>query len=84
MEKIKEKLFVIGFGLGLIITGLTSCNKADQQTEIKQERFTNGYNSILDITTDKETGCKYIIINDTGDFKDIEPLLKADGTPDCE
>ena len=66
----------------VVITGLlivTACGSVEAD---KEDRFSGGDSSI-NIKTDKETDCKYIIY--TGYREDsITPLLKKDGTPDCE
>nr|BDD45846.1 hypothetical protein 6 [Bacillaceae bacterium] len=37
----------------------------------------------ISITTDTQTGCRYLIFD--GDRRGgITPLLKSDGTPDCQ
>jgi hypothetical protein len=59
---------------------LSACGTVEAS---KESRFTetDGY---LDITTDKETGCKYLISTEHNFGGGITPLLKSDGTPDCE
>lgn len=49
-----------------------------------EERFSE-YNEDLSITTDKITGCKYIIYSDVHiGAGGITPLMLSDGTQDCE
>jgi uncharacterized protein YceK len=58
-----------------VVLILGACSSANASYK---ERFTNGYDGILNISKDTKTGCKYLIYKD-----EITPLLKADGTPDC-
>lgn len=68
--------------IGLSLISLTACGVAEANQEEKEERFTD-YDNHFMMTTDKETGCKYLIYDwDRG--AGITPLLKQDGTPDCE
>lgn len=66
----------------VVITGLlivTACGSVEAD---KEDRFSR-YDTQLKITVDKETDCKYVIWRDY-QKGGITPLLKKDGTPDCE
>lgn len=63
---------------------LTACATTSTSAE-KESRFTNS-DRYLVITTDKETGCKYLVYREwsgQGMGAGITPLLKSDGTVDC-
>lgn len=63
------------------ISILFSCNTQPTSAS-KEERFSL-YNRGISITTDNETGCKYILTH--GDYGGgITPLMLSDGTQDCE
>lgn len=65
----------------MILTGCSTASTGSQESQDKK-RF-NNYNQDLIITTDNKSGCKYIIFSGYNEGG-ITPLLKADGTPDCE
>ncbi|MGD7047013.1 hypothetical protein FZC83_02095 [Rossellomorea marisflavi] len=47
----------------------------------QKERFSS-HNHMLSVSKDSETGCKYLIL-EWDKRGGITPLLKSDGTPDC-
>jgi hypothetical protein len=63
---------------------LTACGSGVDVKATSKERFTK-YDENINITKDKETGCKYIIIsmNSAGRFG-ITPLLNSQGEPVCD
>lgn len=64
---------------------LVACGSDTTEAE-KEGRFTE-HNEDLSVTTDTETGCKYVILAMTGGnasfAADIEPLMTSDGQQDC-
>lgn len=62
----------------IILLLVSACSSTEASRE---ERFTVN-DKALYITTDKETGCKYLLF-DWNRVGGITPLLKSDGTPDC-
>ncbi len=75
----KKLLIAIG-----VIFILVSCSSTVSEAE-KESRFSNYYD-YLGVTTDKETGCKYIVIykhTAEGVGAGITPLMLPDGTQDC-
>jgi len=68
-----KKVFIGVSSLAL----LTSCSSVAAE-DTKEQRFDNSHVTIM---TDKETECKYIVLNDNGIA--ITPLLTEDGKPDC-
>lgn len=75
-----RKLFII---LSVFIV-LTACGTTSTNAE-KETRFTAN-DRYLFITEDKKTGCKYLVYRELigqGMGAGITPLLKSDGTADC-
>ena len=75
----KKLLIAIG-----VISILVSCSSTVSEAN-KESRFT-AYDNYLTVTTDKETGCKYIVIYNKsidGIGAGITPLMLPDGTQDC-
>lgn len=68
------------FLLAIIAIITTACGTAEAG---KQSRFTNYSGSHMEISEDTVTGCKYLVysISNKGG---ITPLLKSDGTVDCD
>lgn len=56
------------------------------ENKFEGDFFSDGNFNRVYIITDKNTSCKYIIASQfqAGYGTSITPLLKADGTPDCE
>lgn len=79
----RTKLSSIVLVLSLLSIILVGCMGGGRVKEAQAEsRYDRLYNDNLEISTDNETGCKYIAYlgyNRGG----ITPLLKIDGTPDC-
>lgn len=75
MKKVLIVLFISVFA--------TACNTTESGKETSEEdRFTKNSHALY-VTTDKETRCKYLVF-DWSNKGGITPLLKSDGTPDCE
>lgn len=78
----KKGLLLFVMLIGVVV--LSGCAEGINETVIENAvnegkvRFTI-QDSHLKVTKDKETGCKYIMINGSG----ITPLMLADGTQDC-
>ncbi|PAD70591.1 hypothetical protein CHH83_01970 [Bacillus sp. 7586-K] len=64
---------------GLIIMSSVFVLGSCSSVEADDSRFDN---SSLYISSDNETGCKYLIYEGYK-LGGITPLLKSDGTPDC-
>lgn len=67
-------------GCGMVTTG-------DQKAKAEKEELFTYRDEYLSITTDKETGCQYIILRSPSSYGDgvsITPRLKPDGTPYCK
>jgi uncharacterized protein YcfL len=73
-----KKLLLLFLTLGI----LTACNSNNAEATYK-DRFTK-YDEQLEITTDMETGCKYIILFNGVNQAGITPLLTSQGTPYCK
>lgn len=70
--------------LGLVVI-LTACGTASTSAD-REERFTV-YDRYLTITTDKETGCKYIVLDIRDGYAGaggVTPLMLPNGTQDCK
>lgn len=68
-----------------IIFSLSACAAAGGSNvdAEKEARFTE-HDNYLVITTDKETGCRYLIYDDFhSNNGGITPLLNSVGVPDC-
>lgn len=76
----KKTLIVFGVLIALSACGVTSTSAE------KEQRFTQRDND-LTITTDKVTGCKYIIYDSKSGYAGaggITPLMSPDGSQDCD
>jgi hypothetical protein len=80
-EVMNLKRFLTTIGILLL---LTACGSTPTSAE-KESRFTDFDNNLV-ITTDKETGCKYIVFYVAGLDRSagaMTPLLQPNGTPNC-
>lgn len=71
----------IGILLTLLIV-LTACNEIDEEEkeyEGLKQRF--NHEAVKDIITDEETGCKYMLVNNTG--TGVTSLLNEYGETYC-
>jgi len=75
----RKILIILTAFIVLTACGTTSTNAG------KEPRFTNA-DGYLFITEDTKTGCKYLVFRQMGGQSGgagITPLLKSDGTADC-
>lgn len=73
------------FGLLIMALILTACASTTTEAD-KEERFST-MDRYLTITTDKETGCKYIVYSEWSGYGaagGITPLMQNNGKQDCE
>lgn len=71
--------------LTILMFALVACASDNNSVvEAEKEGRFNTYDEMLHITTDKETGCKYLIFNNyMSNTGGITPLLNKDGVADC-
>lgn len=85
MKKILSLLVVILLLVACSISETTVAT-SDTQARFTSETFFDHSNSNVHIIKDTETGCKYLIASEfqAGYGTAITPLLKSDGTPNCD